>query len=57
MAIPVTYVIGHSPFCEHSGMKRKRCIMHKSQHYLDYDPVALAVLFAGLSMVGLFVFI
>jgi hypothetical protein len=31
--------------------------MHKTQHYLDYDPVALAVLFAGLSMVGLFVFI
>jgi hypothetical protein len=30
--------------------------MHKGQHYLDYDPVALAVLFAGLSMVGLFVF-
>jgi hypothetical protein len=31
--------------------------MHKSQHYLDYDPVALAVLFAALSMVGLFLFI
>ena len=30
--------------------------MHKTQHYLDYDPVALAVLLAGLSMVGLFVF-
>jgi hypothetical protein len=32
------------------------CIMQKS-HYLDYDPVALAVLFLGLGMVGLFVFI
>jgi hypothetical protein len=31
--------------------------MHKTQHYLDYDPVALAVLFSGLSMVVLFVFI
>ena len=31
--------------------------MHKSQHYLDYDPVALAVLLAGLSIVGLFLFI
>jgi hypothetical protein len=42
---------------DHSGMKRKqRCIMQKS-HYLDYDPVALAVLFLGLGAVGLFVFI
>ena len=32
-------------------------LMHKTQRYLDYDPVALAVLFAGLSMIGLFVFI
>ena len=31
--------------------------MHKTQHYLDYDPVALALLFAALSVVGLFVFI
>ena len=30
--------------------------MQKS-HYLDYDPVALAVLFLGLGTVGLFVFI
>jgi hypothetical protein len=38
-------------------MKRKqRCIMKKS-HYLDYDPVALAVLFLGLGALGLFVFI
>jgi hypothetical protein len=29
--------------------------MQKS-HYLDYDPVALAVLFLGLSAFGLFVF-
>jgi bacteriocin-like protein len=34
----------------------EECIMQKS-HYLDYDPVALAVLFLGLGMVGLFVFI
>jgi hypothetical protein len=41
---------------DHSGMKRKqRCIMQKS-HYLDYDPVALAVLFLGLGAFGLFVF-
>ena len=40
---------------DHSGMKRKqRCIMQKS-HYLDYDPVALAVLFLGLGVFGLFV--
>jgi hypothetical protein len=31
--------------------------MRDNRHYLDYDPVALAVLFACLSMVGLFVFI
>jgi hypothetical protein len=42
---------------DHSGMKRKqRCIMQKS-HYLDYDPVALAVLFLELGAFGLFVFI
>jgi hypothetical protein len=42
---------------DHSGIKRKqRCIMQKS-HYLDYDPVALAVLFLGLGAFGLFVFI
>ena len=42
---------------DHSGMKRKqRCIMQKS-HYLDYDPVALAVLFLALGAFGLFVFI
>jgi hypothetical protein len=42
---------------DHSGMKRKqRCIMQKS-HYLDYDPVALAVLFLGLGAFGLFVLI
>jgi hypothetical protein len=38
------------------GHKRKqRCIMQKS-HYLDYDPVALAVLFLGLGAFVLFVF-
>jgi hypothetical protein len=45
--------LGH----DHSGMKRKqRCIMQKS-HCLDYDPVALAVLFLGLGAFGLFVLI
>jgi hypothetical protein len=39
---------------DHSGMKQ-RCIMQKG-HYLDYDPVALAVLFLGLGAFGLFVF-
>jgi hypothetical protein len=29
----------------------------QKRHYLDYDPVALTVLFLGLGMVGLFVFI
>ena len=52
----MTYVIGYSPFVSLASI-RKRCIMHKSQHYLDYDPVALGVLFAGLSIVGLFLFI
>jgi hypothetical protein len=38
-------------------LKRKqRCTMQKSR-YLDYDPVALAVLFLGLGAFGLFVFI
>jgi hypothetical protein len=42
---------------DYSGMKRKqRCIMQKS-HSLDYDPVALAVLFLGLGAFGLFVLI
>ena len=42
---------------DHSGMERKqRCIMQKS-HYLDYDPVALVVLFLGLGAFSLFVFI
>jgi len=35
---------------------KQKCIMHKS-HYLDYDSVALAVLFLGLGAFGLFVFI
>jgi hypothetical protein len=30
--------------------------MHTSRHYLEYDPVALAVLFVGIGMVGLLVF-
>jgi hypothetical protein len=33
-----------------------RCIMQKS-HHLDYDPVALTVLFLGLAAIGVFVFI
>ena len=41
---------------DHSGMRKQRCIMQKS-HYLDYDPVALAVLFLGLGAFGLFVLI
>jgi hypothetical protein len=51
---PVTYVIGYSPFYESTG---RGASCNKSQHDPDYDPVALAVLFAGLTMVGLFVFI
>jgi hypothetical protein len=31
--------------------------MRDSPHYLDYDPVALAVLCAGLTLVALFVYI
>jgi len=40
---------------DHSKRKQ-RCIMQKS-HYLDYDPVALVVLFLGLGAFGLFVLI
>jgi hypothetical protein len=55
MAAPATD--GPRAVLDHSGMKRKqRCIMQKS-HYLDYDPVALAVLFLGLGAFGLFVLI
>jgi hypothetical protein len=41
---------------DHSGMKRKQRYIMQNSHYLDYDPVALAVLFLGLGAFGLFLF-
>jgi hypothetical protein len=58
----VTFVIGRSLLCKlrSASQRDKRetgCIMHTDRHYLEYDPVALAVLFLGMGVVGLVAFI
>ena len=52
---------GCAAFCELQlwpivgGHESRSCIMQKSD-YLDYDPLALAVLFLAMAMVGLLLY-